>query len=361
MVSNEFPPSLGGVQTHVYELSRALIQNGHQVHVITRKRDKSWPSNEVMDGIMVTRLELPDSHFIYNWKLGRKISKINKKTPFDVIHVHGMQPLKSAVRTNIPVIFTNHTSGFLKRVEQGKLQLIKMRKQLAQCALVLAPSKELIEATQKTGHPGPYSFIANGVDNRKFYPSDSPIRSKLGIPKAAFVVILARRLVEKNGVLFFANALVSLEDPNIHFIIAGDGADGDAFDAIIENAPCASRVHRLGGVLNNDMPNIFRAGDCAVLPSLMEATSISGLEAMSSGLALIGTRVGGIPVIIEDNVTGLLVPPRDPAALACAITQLSTDRVSTNRMGEKAVEKIELEFTWKRIAEKTAEAYNSVI
>lgn len=361
MLSNEFPPTLGGVQTHVYELSRALVSQGHTVTVMTRHHHHEWPVQEALEGISIIRLGLSNSHWLYNWQLRRAIKTLHQKQQIDVIHVHGMRPLDATRNLNIPVIFTNHTSGFLRRIQQGDKVLRKMRIQLAHCAMILAPSEELVDATVSTGYRGPCRFIANGVDSTRFSPGQSPLRQALGIPDKAIVAVLARRLVAKNGVLYLAEALKQIHHPDFHLIVAGDGADRPSFEALIHEAPCAARVHLLGGVDNARMPDIFRAANIAILPSLMEATSIAGLEAMASGLALVGTRVGGIPVIVEENRTGLLVPAKDPAALADAINQLLLAPERVDEMGKNAILKVQKEFSWQRIAEKTVAAYQQAL
>lgn len=359
MLSNEFPPTLGGVQTHVYELSHALVKRGHQVTVFTRHHDPRWPCNEIIQGIHVMRLSLSTLHLLYDWQLRRAIKQLHLRQPVSIIHVHGMRPLDATRQLSIPVVFTNHTSGFLRRITQGTKRLHKMARQLAHCARVIAPSQELVDATRAAGYTGPCQFITNGVDAEKFSSGDSPWRTRLGISTEAFVVVLARRLVEKNGVLYFAEALKLLDNPSIHVLVAGDGADRGAFEAIIEKTAIEPRVHMLGGVNNTEMPAIYRAGNCAVLPSLMEATSIAGLEAMSSGLPLIGTRVGGIPVIIDDHVTGLLVEPRDPAGLAQAICLLASAPEMTKKMSRQAIDKVQSQFTWARVADTTLAAYSA--
>ncbi len=353
MVSNEFPPSIGGVQTHVYELSRAMVRLGHEVTVITRLSDKSLPKHKAMDGVNVIRVGLSNNHMLYDFKLHRMLKTMISKEGFEAVHIHGMRPLKACKNLKVPVVFTNHTSSFLKRVTKGQAVLEKMRKQLVIAEQVFAPSDELVEATRKTGYAGPTHFISNGVDVNRFFPVETNLKSDLGIPKDAFVAVLARRLVEKNGVLYFAKAIVQANRPDLHVIVAGDGADRSLFEQIIREGNCSDRVHFLGGVDNQKMPEIFSAGDVSILPSLMEATSIAGLEAMACGLPLIGTNVGGIPVIIKDGETGVLVEPRSPEQLAEALNKLCEDREYAKRLGERSLERVRKDFSWDVIADIT--------
>jgi glycosyltransferase involved in cell wall biosynthesis len=359
MITNEFPPSIGGVQTHVYELSKAIVDLGHKVNVVTRRKDKSLPARETIAGINVHRIPLSNSHLLYDWQLKNYIKKLDRESKVDVLHVHGMRPLKGCSNLGIPVIFTNHTSSFLKRAAQNQKVLKKMAAQLKAVDWVLAPSQELVDATKKTGYEGPIKFISNGVDTQKFSPGHSDLRDRLGIPKDAFVAVLARRLYQKNGVLFLAQAIANLGHPSLHLVVAGDGSDRMEFESIISRAGLDDNVHMLGGVANSKMPDIYRACDVAVLPSLMEATSIAGLEAMACGLPLIGTNVGGIPVILEDRKNGLLVEPKSPEQLANALDEMIKNAAESKVMGDHSRKRAVEEFSWHSIAIETIKVYNS--
>ncbi len=360
MVSNEFPPSVGGVQTHVKELSRALIKMGHEVLVIAKASGEAPEGSSKLGPIEVIRVDFPGSHFFYDLKLRARLKKLIKDRGFDLIHVHGMRPLNATRNCGVPVVFTNHTSSFLRRAKKGAKTLKKMHSQLKHLDCVVAPSDELVQATRITGYSGPVKFISNGVDVDVFEMQESNIRTTLGIPENAFVAVLARRLVEKNGVLYFAKALAMSELSDLHVILAGDGEDRAGFENILRGTDIEHRVHYLGAVPNSQMPLIYSSGNVSVLPSLMEATSIAGLEAMACGLPVIGTKVGGIPVILDDGVTGFLVDPMSPEAIAERLTYLYNNRSVTERMGQAARRKVEEEFSWDRIASETLDLYRSV-
>lgn len=116
----------------------------------------------------------------------------------------------------------------------------------------------------------------------------------------------------------------------------------------------------LGGVANSDMPDLYRASNLSVLPSLLEATSIAGLEAMACGLPLVGTRVGGIPAILRHDDNGLLVEPRRPDQLAQAIQTLAADPSLCARMGARSRQRAVEEFSWQAIAGRTLHAYQQL-
>jgi len=110
-----------------------------------------------------------------------------------------------------------------------------------------------------------------------------------------------------------------------------------------------------------DVAEILPEIDVAVSPSLAEAISNSVIEAMAAGLPVVGTRVGGTPEAVEDGVTGLLVPPRDPEALARCIGLLLEDRNLASRLGRAGRRRIEERFSTERMVRATERVYGSLI
>ncbi len=158
-------------------------------------------------------------------------------------------------------------------------------------------------------------MIPNGVSDPERFKSrrvDRSRRASLGIRDNEVVILLARRLVEKNGVVMVRTShLYALQGAPVRVIVAGDGdrAGRDGGRSLSENG-MLDRTIFLGSVPNTEMPDLYRAADLSVLPSLAEATSIAGLEAMATGLPLVPARdVGGIPTIIEDNATRVAAGP----------------------------------------------------
>lgn len=360
MVSNEFPPSVGGVQTHVFELSRALVGLGHRVRVVCRHRDKSTAAFERLHGIEVERLSLPDNHLVYDWLLGRRLRHLVKREGFELTHVHGMRPLRACSRQKVPTLFTNHTSSFVRRAEQGVRTRAKMHKLLAPVATVLTPSEILAEKTRYVGYAGPVAFIPNGVDNVQFSPGSSDLRLQLSIPADAFVIAIACRLAPVKGVRHLAQAVAEIDDPRLHLVIAGDGNERADIEQLLQHKLKSGHAHMLGAVDNREMPRIYRAANASALPSLMEATSIAGLEAMACALPLIGSDVGGIPYIVQHESTGLLVEPESPKQLKTAIERLLKQPEHCKMMGQQAMARVAAEFTWQHVAEKVLLHYKKI-
>ena len=361
MVSNEFPPSVGGVQTHVFELSRALTKIGHRVQVITRDRNQGTPRRESIDGIFVERLPLPNSHLLYDRMLRYHLQKAIRKNDIDIVHVHGMRPLNACRKLAIPVIFTNHTSSFVRRASKGGKAQKKMLHQLQPASAVLTASDILSEKTKETGYTGPVSFISNGVDPAIFYPGPSSLRRELSIDPDAYVIAIACRLEPVKGVRYLAAAVASIDNPELQLVIAGDGSEKSDIESILKKQIQSGNAHLLGSIDYSKMPEIYRGADASSLPSLMEATSIAGLEAMACGLPIIGSRVGGIPFIVEDGKTGILTEPESVGEIKQAIQLLLNDRVLSRRMGDAGLEAVIQHFTWSKVAQQVVTHYRKLI
>ena len=360
LITADFYPNVGGVAAHVVELGRALVELGHNVDVFTLPLGEERERFSELHGMQVHRPPIPKGKPFYSWLLASWLKKRLRMNPVDVMHVHGLRPLEATRGLTCPVVFTNHTSGFLKRIEKGEFERKRLHNRLTHVSHVLAPSDELVEATRRVGFTGPVDFISNGVDTNRFSPGKSTHRLAWGISPAETVVLLARRLVEKNGVTVFAEAVTKLRNKDARIVFAGDGDERSHVEAILRAGDSLERCVFLGNVPNTTMPDIYRASDISVLPSFMEATSITGLESMATGLPLVGTNVGGIPALINDEATGLIVEPHDADALANSIDRLIDDAALRQRLGQAARQRAVAEFSWEGIAKQTLQAYQQV-
>ena len=359
MISVDYPPTPGGISAHVHELSRALTQNGHKVSVVTRKKGEiSRPSST--DGIDIYEMRLRFAAPLYGLQIRSFVKKLLPLLQPDLIHIHGMGPLEWYDITSVPLVYTNHTSGYLKRIQKGGWRRTAMLKRLfARPDLFLAPSRELLEIPFPIR--APKHFIANGVDSTKYVFNPhrrEEIRTRLGLAQTDIAAILTRRLVDKNGVIYLAKAAKYLQTPELKFVLIGDGPERAAIEEEFHRN-CGDRVIFLGAKTHAEIIDFYSAADFSILPSLMEATSISGLEAMACGLPLVGTKVGGIPELIKDGENGFLCEPAAPEDLAVKIEKLiSCDHKS---MGEKSRQMVTDHFDWQRIADKTVAAYATVL
>ncbi len=359
MVSLDFLPTVGGITAHVYELSLALIQNGCNVSVITRKTKDAICDYECIDGINVYRLNLQFVGATYGFQINRFIQRKLPLIQPDIIHIHGMRPLEFYNIPRTPLVYTNHTSGYLKRIQKGGYRIAMLKRLFQKPALFLAPSQELLEIPFAIHAKKVY--IPNGVISQKLKRNETArvqIRQSLGLEETDILAIVTRRLVEKNGVRYLALATQYIQNPYLKILIIGDGEEFNEIKHTLERF-FANRFFMLGAKKHHEIIDYYSASDISILPSLMEATSISGLEAMGASLPLVGTRVGGIPELIRDGINGYLCESKNPHSLAEKIDKLLSEDFKA--MGQKSYERVCEHFDWDVIAKATIKEYKELL
>ena len=375
MSSSDFLPNIGGLAAVVWELARALAAIGHDVQIVNwRFSHQDHLPDDMLEGIRIHRpvLQASRSSLLARLQWPGQIRKVFRRlygtgVP-DAIHVHTMYPDGFAARFMPagPVrVFTNHTSGFLQALS-SKPRRVELGWMLRGFDAVLAPSHELAERSRELGATR-VKFIPNGVDTGRFSPgsaSRAVCREKLGIEQDAKVILAARRFIVKNGLRYLAAAFVNVRRavPDALLVFCGsdfDGVELAEVKRILSENGGEERVDFRGSVPNAEMPDYYCAADVCVLPSLVEATSVAGLEAMASGLPVVGTNVGGIPYIIEDGRTGVIVDPANSSTLAQAITALLQDENRRQQMGTAAARVARERFDWQAIARCTEGVYRS--
>jgi glycosyltransferase involved in cell wall biosynthesis len=375
LLTSDFLPNIGGMASHALELARAHVNNGHRLVLVHPVYGEGEDRVEEMDGFTVHGLFVDSTtpklkHLIYIRKVRNFVRTLHASLAFDVLHWHDLTPncwTTRTLRNDMPLVWTNHTSNYLEMYETGVGRL-KIKLFLGHANAIISPSQELYEKSAATGIAPELNFyIPNGVDAAKFHPGNGfgVIDKDYGIDPARPVVICPRRLEPENGVEYFIRAvpIVRAEIPEVQFLIVGGGFPDERkrFEALLREAGQSRDVFFTGNVPNSAMPRFYALSTIAALPSLMEATSISGLEAMASGLPLVGTKVGGIPEIIEDGTSGVLVDPRSPEQLAAAFLRLLRDPALRARLGAGARQRVEEVFAWPEIARRTTGVYEKAI
>jgi glycosyltransferase involved in cell wall biosynthesis len=198
------------------------------------------------------------------------------------------------------------------------------------------------------------SVIRNGIDVSRFRNNDesTAIRTELGFPPKAPVVAVFARLNRLKGIEYFleAAAVLSVRFDDARFLIVGDSISEAYRLELEEHAKALGLGRRVVFTgFRSDIPELLREVSVSVLPSLAEGLSNVILEAMAAGVSVVATAVGGTPEVIEDGVSGLLVPPRDASALARAIGSLLGEPERRRTIGlagqRQVIERFSLEAT----------------
>jgi glycosyltransferase involved in cell wall biosynthesis len=174
--------------------------------------------------------------------------------------------------------------------------------------------------------------LYNGIDTARFRPPDRPR------PARPPLLVAVAHLVRHKGVDVLLRAFAAADAPAARLRIVGDGPALPSLRSLAAELGIESRVEFLG--LRDDVPELLREADAFVHPTLTEGFGNAVAEAMASGLAVVVTRVGGLPEIVEDGVSGLLVPPGDAAALAAGIEAVARDAALRARLGGRARQRI---------------------
>ncbi len=369
MFTTDYLPNVGGLAAHVRGLASALCEAGHRVLILT-----NVPGDQGDAGGSFSVLRVSDRVRWLPAVRGRRLQfllnlarfLLTEMDGYDLVHFHTVDPLSRALCSiwrGRRMVATNHTSMFV--ADAGHPQRApRWRRFFGRMHGIIAPSKELADLTVALGcGPHKVRYIPNGVDAGTFHPDvpGAPCRERHGIRPDEALLLCPRRLVEKNGCVYLARAMAEVvrRIPGARVLFAGDGPERAPIEQALQAAGCLDRAVFARNVPNAEMPAYYAAAEIVVVPSLIEATSISVLEAMATARPVVATRVGGLPALVEHGRTGYLVRPRDEGELASRICDLLADGERRTRLGESARRRVLESFTWSRVAELTVDAYRT--
>jgi len=373
-----FYPVIGGAETHVFHLSKNLVERGHEVFVLT---SDCTPTNnyhplvnrEEVNGIYIRRFKT------FNFGAGLRIwrglvREILQLRP-DIIHVHSIGFPHSDVcallgkMKGIPSIVTTHgalgigDSAHKENIRRRVWASIVTRQTLRffERVIVISPAEK--PYVLKAVRAEKICIIPNGVPAEIFDNNIDPVSFKErygleGIP----VILCLGRLIGKKGVehLLMAAPLV-LKKYRVKIIIAGpDGGKKKMLMELSQRLRLDKDVIFTGELSEQDKLKAIACSDMLILPSKKEAQGIVLLEAQAMGKPVIATRQGGIPYFIKDGENGILIDYGRPEQIANAVEKLLFDRDFREKIGKEGKETARM-FTWDVITQKILDVYELVI
>jgi glycosyltransferase involved in cell wall biosynthesis len=372
LLTSLFPPSVGGIQTQTLALARGLAELGVEVHVVTRPAP-DHPAQEELDGVHVQRVGLvrggPAATLAYVGLAARAVAALGDR--IDVVHAHQLlSPASAAVAAAAlrgpPFVVTAHASGTIGDVaclvRQGPLgrgRLLALRHLASAFVAVSGPIRAELEGA---GVPSSLvRSIPNGVDTRRFAPvapaERRRLRRALGLPPVP-VVIYAGRLAPEKGVDVLVDAWAEARRGGLvgTLCVVGDGPERGALERRARDHGVLGAVRFAGAA--GDVAPWLAAADAFALPSRTEGLSVALLEAMSSGLAVVATDVGGT----RDAAGGaaVLVPPEDPRALAEALVAVLAEPERAPTLGDAARRRVLSRFGIGQVARRHLDLYREV-
>ena len=364
MYSSEFPPDLGGRSTYVYNLSKRLLERGHEVTVVARGSRRSTYSENI-DGIVVYRVQYipfyPFPFLIHDYFIHELFSEI--EGDFDIVHVHGS--LAPVLKTSLPVVFTSHGTS-KKDLDNMKVKSLhflivkSLRKQLFKVEENTIKSANVVTAVSEScadqirdyfSESRPITVVNNGVDTNYFVPINSS--------KDGMYILYTGRLETRKGLVDFVECAKYVLDAfsDVKFILTGKGTIKPYLEKKIQDLGLEDSFYFAGFV---DLPTLleyYQNATVYVLPSYYEALPTTLLEAMSCGIPSIATTVEGNSEVIDNSLNGMLVPPRNPEKLAEAIITLLSDETLRGRLGREGRKRIVNNYDWKVITDGFEKLY----
>ncbi len=371
-LTQRFPPAIGGVENHVLNLASKLTESGLRVDVF---------ASDSMRDVPFRRLEGETSKFPFTLrrfhaiKLAAMPHGLGIVAPAmipgafsqstDLIHAHayGYFPtyvgaLARRIR-KVPLVITPHSNTGRSRAAKRIFDILVPTLTLRQAQRIIALTESEAEYLTVLGIPRQQIVvIPNGVNLAEF----ANIRPKTIRDNDATIIFVGRLYPKQKGLEVLIQALSHIPR-SVKFRLDLVGEDWGAVSGLLQLARqigVDDRVVVRGSSGRDSLLHSYASADLLVLPSLFEAFGIVLLEAMAAGLPVVASNVGGIPEVVEDGKTGLLVKPGDSERLGAAIEKLLSDDSLRKAMSDAGRKRASL-FSWDLLVPKIKRVYEEVI
>jgi len=359
--------AIGGTERQVLNLGKALAPSRFELHLACLGRWGYFLKEVEASGIPVLEYKIKSLFYPGTFKEQCKFAGHLRRYRIQILHTYSFYPNVFAIPTarlaGVPVIVASiRDTGELWTPLQRRAQKIICR--LANRIVVNAEAiKQRLIAE---GYPPEQiTVIHNGIACSKFQRNGrgTALRQELGLPLQGPLVVVLSRLTRTKGLEDFlaAAAIVAARVPGARFLIVGDvpKAEGDAYKQELKRYAFRLGIgqHVVFTGFRLDVPELLTEVSVSVLPSLSEGLSNVLLESMAAGVPVVAKRVGGNSEAVEEDVTGLIVPPRDPAALAQAICRLLENPHLASKFGQAGRQRVVERFSLERMVQETDSLY----
>ena len=383
MLTWEYPPRIvGGIARVVYDLSRTLLKDGHDVTVITY-RDGDVPYFEDDKGVKVYRVDnymINPNNFIdwimqMNFNMIAKANEIiAKEGAFDVIHAHdwlvayAAKTLKNSY--NIPIVSTIHAT------EAGRNSGIHDEQQRyindTEWMLTYESSEVIVNSNYMKGELQrlfglPYekiNVVPNGVNLSLFngIERDYNFRRRYAMDNEKIILFMGRLVYEK-GIQHLISAMPKILNGyhDTKLVICGKGGMEEELKEQVRRLGIENKVYFAGYMKGKDVQKMYKAADISVFPSTYEPFGIVALEAMLSENPIVVSDIGGLNEIVEHKVNGMKSYCGNPNSIADSILELLYDHKLCADITKRAKNKVRNEYNWSKIAQDTHFTYQKAI
>ncbi|WP_456395530.1 glycosyltransferase family 4 protein [Thermococcus sp.] len=381
IASDWFYPKVGGIEAHMDELARHLLDAGHEPHVITHDYRYLTPYN---DGFPYPVHRFRGSVYLRDYHISLspgqlwRINGLYKSVDFDVTHVHSIySPFSIAVANlsrgirGVPVVATNHS--FFGEPRLGGVIKSLLRYYLRRMDAFVAVSTPVAEDTRKLlgrslGNRI-VTTIPNGIDVEYWRPPEEEEREKardmLNLGGNEIALLYVGRMTERKQAhrlpFVISKALEMSGTPKyrIRIIIIGNGPMKKALESNLDATGLRERAILMDFIPRQNLREIYWAADVVLMPGMLEAFPIVGLEASATGKLIVGRNESGLSDLIVDGQTGFLSYSEEELSQKLAAVLSRTELIP--RMGKEARERAEREFSWDVILKRLLEVYRTAI
>ncbi|MHB1426119.1 MAG: glycosyltransferase family 4 protein [Gemmataceae bacterium] len=382
-ISQEYPPETGwgGIGSYTYEMAHGLVKAGQRVTVISLAEGEESITN--WGGVEVHRVrrgpEWERWRLLWRlnrfwpgfaWAAARRLKRIHSDCPVDVVEAAENRadgffvPLfargpRRVVRLHTPWIFIDRLNGIVADRRKRFIYYQEART-IRSADLVTSPCQAMVDLTDTwiSLKGRRVSVVPNPVNTDTYAPGEETKRGE---------ILVVGRLEQRKGAALLAEALPSVlrRCSRAFFRFVGsDGVDASGRswrERLLDGVPLSDRGRvQFERVSRTELIGRYRQADMCVLPSVWENFPYALLEAMACGVPAVGTRCGGLPELIEDGVSGLVIPPADATALIEALCRLLQDAELQRRMGRAARQRVEGHFSVEAVVPRMLDLYRSV-
>lgn len=390
IISHMYPSQTKKINgVFVHEQIKALINKGHHVKVVSPlpyvppflktfspkwKSYNATPYKDVIDGIDIyypNHIVIPRNiHFHTSGMrmymgIRNTVKKIHEEFKFDVIHAHVALPdgdaaLRLAKNYKVPLITTIHGQDLQHTIHKNIKCKNKVSNVVIESNKTILVSNKLNEIRK---HYLPdiddekFKVIPNGVSNLFLNNNKTPT------DEITINILSVSNLLTTKGIDLTIQAIsaIAKEYPNVIYRIIGDGAEKDRLIQQVKELNIEEHVEFLGQKSSLEVATYMSQSDIFLLPSWNEAFGVVYIEAMASGLPVIGCKGEGIEDIVDDGVEGYLVHPKDVQDIVNKTMQLIANPEKRVKMGMRARVKVEEKFTWNQLSSELVEVYEAFI
>jgi len=373
---NPYVTHLGGKHIHLLLLEQGLKKLG--LEVTTLYYDPKSPKELAKRSLLQVFPEKRKYETKLNWMTNYLRKRIPSKE-FDIIHAHDVLSISAVDLMPQKKVLTLH--GYFARENIEFIKSEKDRKtiypllfQIEKIAMKTADYLITVDRRLKEYviaefdlPPNIITVMHNAVDTSKFAPiskeNQRELKKNMGIDPNHFVILVPRRLVEKNGVIFAVRAMKHIENKSLKMVIAGDGPEKEN---IIKEAEGDTRIQLVGTIPHDKINQYYKTADIILIPSItshgvQEASSIAMLEGMACSKVAICSAIGGMNEIIQNMKNGVLTNEKDPADIARAIEAVIENRDLATEIGENAREYVLKNHSFTAHAERVFNIYRDAL